>query len=376
MNDRRDRSVILIVDDNPINLFAKRRLLGQQGYEMHEALTGQEALTIVRSVLPDLVLLDVNLPDISGLEVCHQLKNHPETQFIKVIHTSSISIRESDRTGGLTIGADAYLIEPTETEELFGTIKVVLALAHHERENRRLIERLAESEARFHTIAEAVPSFLFETDVTGWNTWASKGWCRFTGQTPEHVSGLGWADALHPEDRADTLDRWRHCMQNGVPFESTQRLRQADDTYAWVIVRALPVQDNHGTITRWICSVMDVDATVRAEEEQARLAAIVGSTSDAIISENLQGIITSWNKGAEVLLGYTACEIIGRPAILLFPPDRRGEEPINAFGTIETMHRCKDGRDICVSLTLSPIRNRQGDRLGTSQILREITGPK
>ena len=121
---------------------------------------------------------------------------------------------------------------------------------------------------------------------------------------------------------------------------------------------------------------MDVDATVRAEEEQARLAAIVGSTSDAIISENLQGIITSWNKGAEVLLGYTACEIIGRPAILLFPPDRRGEEPINAFGTIETMHRCKDGRDICVSLTLSPIRNRQGDRLGTSQILREITGPK
>lgn len=277
MNDHRDRSVILIVDDNPINLFAKRRLLGQQGYEMHEALTGQEALTIARTVLPDLVLLDVNLPDISGLEVCHQLKNHPETQFIKVIHTSSISIRESDRTGGLTIGADAYLIEPTETEELFGTIKVVLALAYHERENRRLIQRLAESEARVHTIAEAVPSFLFETDVTGWNTWASKGWCRFTGQTPEQVSGLGWVDALHPEDRVDTLDRWRHCMQNGVPFESTQRLRQADDTYAWVIMRALPVQDNHGTITRWICLVMDVDATVRAEEEQARLAAIVGA---------------------------------------------------------------------------------------------------
>lgn len=382
MNDSRDRPIILIVDDSPVNLYAKRRLLSQQGYEIHEAPTGQEALTIARTVLPDLVLLDVNLPDISGFEVCHQLKNHSETQFIKVMHTSAVSIREPDRMKGLGVGADAYLIEPAETEEFFGTIKALLALAHHERENRRLIERLAESEAHFHTIADAVPSFLFETDVTGLNTWSSKELCRFIGQTPEQASGHGWADALHPEDRAGTLDRWCRCMQNGVPFESKQRLRQANNTYAWVNMRALPVRDNHGTITRWVCSVMDVDATVRAEEGQARLAAIVESTSDAIISKDLQGIVTSWNRGAEVLLGYPACEMIGRPVILFFPPDRKGEEAIENDRLrageppqhYQTVRRCKDGHDICVSLTVSSIRNRQGDIVGAMKIMRKTIG--
>jgi PAS domain S-box-containing protein len=95
-------------------------------------------------------------------------------------------------------------------------------------ERKHAEDQLLESEARFRTMAEAVPSFLFETDAAGWNTWTSKGWCRFTGQTPEEVAGHGWAEALHPEDRAANLDQWLRCMEKGTPFESQQRLRRAD----------------------------------------------------------------------------------------------------------------------------------------------------
>jgi PAS domain S-box-containing protein len=133
-------------------------------------------------------------------------------------------------------------------------------------ERKRVEENLRESEERFRTLAEAVPSFLFETDAAGWNTWTSDAWCRFTGQTLEQVTGHGWAEALHPEDRAANIERWTACMRDGLVFESKQQLRRTDGSYAWVIARALPVHDRQGTIVRWVGSVTDVDAIVRAEE--------------------------------------------------------------------------------------------------------------
>ncbi len=127
-------------------------------------------------------------------------------------------------------------------------------------------DQLRESEERFRTMAQAVPSFLFETDARGWNVWTSEGWCRFTGQTPEQVAGHGWAEALHPDDRTENLDRWRQCMIDGVSFEAQQRLRKADGTYAWVIARALPVRDDQGRVSRWVGSVTNVDDIVRTQD--------------------------------------------------------------------------------------------------------------
>lgn len=133
-------------------------------------------------------------------------------------------------------------------------------------ERKQAEQALRESEERFRTMAQAVPSFLFETDAAGWNVWTSEGWCRFTGQTPEQVAGHGWAEALHPDDRAANIDRWVQCMKDGIPFEAQQRLRRTDGTYAWVIARALPVRDDHGTIRRWVGSVTNVDDMVLAQE--------------------------------------------------------------------------------------------------------------
>src|SRR5258706_12299867 len=120
------------------------------------------------------------------------------------------------------------------------------------------------------------------------------------------------------------------------------------------------------------------------EVAQARLAAIVESSDDAIVSKTLQGIVTTWNKAAERIFGYTAAEMIGQPIEALFPPDRIDEEPqilarIHAGERVdhfETIPVTKDGRQIEVSVTISPIRDSTGRIVGASKIARDITAQK
>jgi PAS domain S-box-containing protein len=122
----------------------------------------------------------------------------------------------------------------------------------------------------------------------------------------------------------------------------------------------------------------------QAEEAAAHLAAIVTSTTDAIASKTLEGIITSWNDSAERMFGYTAQEIIGRSVLLLIPPDLHSQEDtilarIRAGERIEhfeTVRVTKDGRLLEVSLTISPIRDNTGAIIGASKIVRDITERK
>src|SRR5881296_4308012 len=124
-----------------------------------------------------------------------------------------------------------------------------------------------------------------------------------------------------------------------------------------------------------------VTEQTRAEETRAYLAAIVDSSEDAIIGKTLEGIVVSWNRGAERIFGYTAEEVLGQPITALIPPDRSDEEPkvierlrrgehIEHF---DTMRRRKDGEEIAVSLTISPIKDEAGTIIGISKIARDIS---
>ena len=132
---------------------------------------------------------------------------------------------------------------------------------------------------------------------------------------------------------------------------------------------------------------MDPDKSARApvgsteDELRARLAAIVDSSDDAIVSKTLDGIITSWNRGAERLFGYTAAEAIGQPIFLIIPDDRRAEENDvlarlrggKRVDHFETVRQAKDGRRIPISLAVSPIRDGRGKIIGASKVARDIT---
>ena len=122
----------------------------------------------------------------------------------------------------------------------------------------------------------------------------------------------------------------------------------------------------------------------RADEATQRLATIVESSDDAIISKNLDGVIQTWNQGAERIFGYTADEVIGKPVTVLMPPERYDEEPGilarlrrgERIDHYQTVRRRKDGTLIDISLTVSPVRDRTGRVIGASKIARDVTAQK
>ena len=131
-------------------------------------------------------------------------------------------------------------------------------------------------------------------------------------------------------------------------------------------------------------AVSDITVLKQVEEVQGRMAAIVQSSDDAIIGKDLNGIITSWNAGAERILGFSAGEMLGTPILRLIPADRRAAEKLilgkiragKSVQHFETQHQTKDGRLIDVSITFSPIKNTAGKVIGVSKVARDITERK
>ncbi len=144
-----------------------------------------------------------------------------------------------------------------------------------------------------------------------------------------------------------------------------------------------PLQD-HGEGSRVIVVVVDITERKLAEEEKERLAAIIASSGDAIVSTNLEGVVSSWNRSAEMLFGYSAEEMIGQPITLIIPPECRAEETtfldrLSSGETIdhyETARATKAGQYVDVSLTLSPICDASGTVIGVSKSARDITERK
>jgi len=141
-----DISTILNVDDDAAGRYAKSRILKRAGYQVIEAGTGADALRLVKETQPQLVLLDVKLPDINGLDVCRTLKNDPSTKHIMVLQISASYTTTPDRVLGLTSGADTYLTEPVDITELLATVQALLRLYRREEENRRLLAQLREAD--------------------------------------------------------------------------------------------------------------------------------------------------------------------------------------------------------------------------------------
>src|SRR5215468_3550563 len=249
---------------------------------------------------------------------------------------------------------------------------------------RALKEREAESRLQTAQLAAFVDTAaigLHRVGPDGIILWANDAELATLGYAPQEYIGHHIAE-FHADQAviADILAR----LQRGerlVEYPAVMKCK--DGSLRSVLIDSSVLWDD-GRFVHTQCFTRDVTERWRAEEARALLAAIVEASDDAIVSKTLEGVITSWNAGAERIFGYSAAEAVGHPIDLILPPDRLDEEreilhrlragqPIQHY---ETIRRTKDGRLLDISLSLSLVRDRTGRVIGDSKIARDVTDRK
>lgn len=256
----------------------------------------------------------------------------------------------------------------------------------------KLNAELRQSEERYRTLFDLGPIAVYSCDISGaiesFNRSAVELWGREPALGDADERFCGSLKMFRPDGNFMPHDQ---CPMADVLSGRLPEVRNAevlverrDGSRVTVVVNIRPLKNQRGEITGAVNCFYDVTKRKQAEETRARLAAIVEFSDDAIIGKDINGIITSWNIGAERLFGYAAQEAIGQPVTMLIPPDRLDEEPSiierirrgESIEHFETVRRRKDGTLLDVSLTISPIRDQAGRITGASKIARDITARK
>ncbi|MBD2122296.1 response regulator [Trichocoleus sp. FACHB-262] len=250
---------ILHVDDNESNRYIVSRILRNAGFIALEAETGYAGLQVVTEQSPDLVILDVKLPDLNGFEVCHQIKTNAKTAFIPVLHLSASFIESRDKAQGLDSGADAYLAQPVEPIELLATIRSLLRIRRAEDAALALAK---EWQITFDSISDGVGLLDREGNFLRCNRALSQ----LLGRPVEDIIGysqqtliekfLGYTD-ITPFARVQVTQQ-REIQE--VQFDSR-----------WFLVTVDPVFNSENIFTGAVYLLTDITERQRAEAERIQL---------------------------------------------------------------------------------------------------------
>lgn len=239
---------------------------------------------------------------------------------------------------------------------------------------------LARNEARFRSVFEQSAVGFEQVALDGRYMGVNERLCKLLGYTREECLSKTFKILTHPDDWRAEEDLIASLTKNELPhYELEKRLIAKDGTPKWVRVTSSMVRDEYGEPLHRISVIEDVTERRRAREAAARLGAIVQASQDAMISASLDGIIETWNPGAESLFGYPEAEIVGQSLDLLVPADRKQELRVKletaAQGKIlkvETVRLHKDGTPIDVTSTASPIMTAKGIVSSLSVTMEDI----
>lgn len=241
----------------------------------------------------------------------------------------------------------------------------------------------------FKDFIQDSPIAFYTCDASGLVTFYNKAAIALWGREPELGTDL-WCGSLkiyYPDGTIMPLDEcpMAKTLKLGKPHENRNiTIERPDNTFRNLLVFPNPIFDEQGNLIGAHNTLVDITAQQQGEVKHAILSAIVESSADAIVGKNLEGIITSWNKGAEKIFGFSEEEAIGQHISIIIPKERMKEEneiigrlkkgrKINHF---ETIRRTKTGNEIPVSISISPIKNAAGKIVGASKVARDISVQK
>jgi PAS domain S-box-containing protein len=294
---------ILIVDDEPANLKVLEAILDDPGYRLVRATSANEALLALMAEDFGLLILDVRMPDMSGIELAHLVKQRKKSASVPIIFLTAFYNEDQDVLAGYGTGAVDYLHKPINAAVLRSKVAVFVELHRKSRElamanralllevterrraeeqlrelneslDRRVTERseaLRESEQRFRTMADQTPVMMWVTSPTGVVEFVNKEYCTFFGVMPDEALRSSWRMPLHDDDGA-YLRTLFEALRTHRPFQGDARMRRSDGEWRWMMSHGAPRTSPAGEFLGMIVTSQDVSDQRQAATIQQQIA--------------------------------------------------------------------------------------------------------
>jgi len=370
---------ILFVDDNSLACQGLIRALRQEGFQVLQASTGVEALQLVQQQ-PSVVILDVNLPDISGFEVCRRIKTEPSTASIFVLHLSGHYISSDDRVEGLEGGADGYLVKPVSPRELIAQLKALLRI-------RQAEQALHASESRLQHILDHAPVLVHVKDADGHYLLVNRLWEQRFHRSRSQAVGRHLSDIFSPEWAALLLANDHKVLQTGTHLEFEETIPQDEGLHTYLSIK-FPLYRPDGEPYA-VCGIStDISERKRAEkalrDSEALYHSLVETLPVCIFRKDCEGRFVFVNQAFRDELKRPLASILGKTDLDLYPPDlaqkyrlddRRVMETNQMLEDIEE-HLRADGGKSYVRVLKVPLRDSDQEIIGMQGIFWDITDRK
>ncbi len=388
---------ILIADDTIESLRMISQALSSHGYDVRSVTNGTLALASAQEAQPDLILLDIRMPDQSGYEVCKQLKQDPITQDIPVIFISALQ-ETIDKVEAFAVGGVDYLSKPLHVPEVLARIQAQLAwrfslkeiqklneqleqrvqkrtaqlaltnqtLKQEILERKKIEQSLRESESKFRQLSEHIQEVFWLTNydaqlqkLTEVN-YVSPAFEKIWGHTRESLyhNPKQWLEAIHPDDRQQIETKLEQNLIHGS-YDEEYRVIRPDGSISWIHDRGFPICNGDGQVYRIAGIAEDITRRKQAELERDRFFNL---SLDLLFIANHEGNFKRINPAWNNLLGHSHQELLNQSLLQIIHPDDQSTlenalKHLNQGQNIDILEircRCQDGSYLWIAWNVVP----------------------
>ncbi|MBF0549187.1 MAG: response regulator [Deltaproteobacteria bacterium] len=292
---------ILNVDDNEIIRYLVTEILHREGFEVMEAATGNEALRLA-AMIPDLIILDVHLPDMSGFEVCRRIRANPATAAIPILHLSATAVDDESRVTGLDSGADGYLTHPVPNSVLTAFVRSLIRMRQKDKE-------LLAAARQWQVTFDAVSDLIWLMDAEQRILQCNKSTIRFLGKPSTEIIGRPCYEVIH-----NLSEPIAGCPSRCVKDTRCREEQVLSENNKWFNIAVDPIRDQNGNLVGFVHIMSDITDRKRMEEDRKRTEQQLRQAQKMeAIGTLAGGIAHDFNNILGAMLGYTQLAALDAP---------------------------------------------------------------
>ncbi|HYE98671.1 MAG TPA: PAS domain S-box protein, partial [Planctomycetota bacterium] len=369
------RPAVLVVDDRPEALVSA---FENADFRLVPCRDVRDALRLAHDHDFAAIVLDGR----GGYETAGLLRQEERHRHTPILFLTAGDPGSVEMAVAYSLGAVDFLRKPVHLDALRAKLGLFVELRRQNLRHRREAEdALRAGRALSSSAIESTGALVFAKDADGRYLLANAAFASFFGKPQTEIIGRFDRDLFPPAIAEQLRENDRRIMEQGRSITFEERVPGLKGVRVYHLCTKSPLLGPDGRICGVIGVAQDVTPLKASEDAASRLAAIVESSADAILSESLDGEILTWNRAAERMFGYAAEEVIGRPSSLLVPPDRRGElgpaldRARDGQSTLfpETVRLRKGGILFWAQVSVSPIKDRVGAVAGLSTTVRDVS---